>query len=185
VIVECDQCRARYHYDESRFGGKPSKRLRCSKCRAIFEVFNTRAFEAQPRLKSAARSDATIIRRQGNRPRPAPGPERPPAAALKLPPDLKLSLAVIAGPDAGRIYLIETPRVVIGRDGVDLSLDDPEVSRQHAAIEVSGDLVKVVDLGSSNGTLVGEEQVAEAPLENQGEFTIGGTTLMLIVTPAG
>ncbi|HEY1433868.1 MAG TPA: FHA domain-containing protein, partial [Thermoanaerobaculia bacterium] len=98
---------------------------------------------------------------------------------------LKLSLAVIAGPDAGKIYPIETPRVVIGREGVDLSLDDPEISRQHAAIEVAGDRVTVVDLGSSNGTLVGDEPVAEAPLENHGEFTIGGSTLMLIVTPAG
>jgi Inner membrane component of T3SS, cytoplasmic domain/zinc-ribbon domain len=185
VIVACDQCRARYHYDEARFEGKPVKRLRCSRCRAIFEVANTRAFESQPALKAPARLDETRIRRQGDRPRPAPAPERAPASGLKLPSDLKLSLAVIAGPDAGRIYLIETPRVVIGREGVDLSLDDPEVSRRHAAIEVSGDLVKVVDLGSANGTLVGEEQVAEAPLENQGEFTIGGSTLMLIVTPAG
>ncbi len=48
VIVECDQCQAKYHYDEARFAGKPSKKLRCSKCRAIFEIFNTHAYEAQP-----------------------------------------------------------------------------------------------------------------------------------------
>ena len=102
--------------------------------------------------------------------------------ALKLPTDRKLSLAVIAGPDAGRIYPIEKPRVVIGREDVDLALDDPEISRQHAAIEVAGDRISVVDLGSSNGTHVGEQSVEEAPLENQSEFTIGGSTLMLIVT---
>ena len=68
---------------------------------------------------------------------------------------------------------------------MDLALDDPEVSRQHAAIEVAGERVRVIDLGSSNGTFVGDESVAEAPLENQAEFTIGGSTLMLIVTPAG
>ncbi len=51
MIVECDQCHAKYHYDEARFGGKPSKKLRCSKCRAIFEIFNTHAYEAQPAVR--------------------------------------------------------------------------------------------------------------------------------------
>ena len=185
MIVECEQCHAKYQYDEARFAGRPAKRLRCSRCRAIFEVVNTRAFESRPALKAPAPPDETMVRRSGERPRPPARPERLAPAALKLPPDLKLSLAVIAGPDAGRIFPIEAPRVVIGREGGDLSLEDPEISRQHAAIEVSGDRVTVVDLGSSNGTLVGDEQVAEAHLENHGEFTIGGSTLMLIVTPAG
>ncbi len=181
MIVECDQCRARYHYDEARFGGRPAKRLRCSRCRAIFEVVNTRAFEAQPALKAPRPPDETAIRRPGERSRPTPRPDRA-ASELRLPPERKLSLAVIAGPDAGRIFAIEKPRVVIGREEVDLVLDDPEISRQHAAIEVTGDQVFVVDLGSANGTLIGEAPVTEAALENQGEFTIGGSTLMLIVT---
>jgi len=182
VIVECDQCHAKYHYDESRFGGKAAKKLRCSKCRAIFEVVNTRAFEAQPALKPRPAPDETAIRRPGERAKATPRPERSPGS-LKLPTDYKLSLAVIAGPDAGRIFPIEKPRVVIGREEVDVVLEDPEISRQHAAIEVAGDKVTVVDLGSANGTLIGETLVAEGPLENQGEFTIGGSTLMLIMTP--
>ena len=44
MIVECDTCHAKYHYDEDRFAGKPSKKLRCSKCQSIFEVVNTRAY---------------------------------------------------------------------------------------------------------------------------------------------
>ena len=91
---------------------------------------------------------------------------------------------MIAGPDAGKMYAIDKPRVVIGREEVDFALDDPEISRQHAAIEVSGVNVYVLDLNSSNGTFVDESAITEAPLENQGEFTIGGSTIMLIVTPA-
>ena len=185
MIVECDRCHAKYQYDEARFGGKPAKALRCSKCRAIFEVVNIRAFEAQPGLSPRVPPDETV-QRHGDRPRGVTvRPDHSPPAELKLPQDLKLSLAVIAGPDAGRIFPIEKPRVVIGREGVDLALDDPEVSRQHAAIEVSGERVLVLDLGSSNGTFVGDQSIAMAPLENQAEFTIGGSTLMLIVTPAG
>src|SRR5262249_28978341 len=126
--------------------------------------------------------DETAIRRPGERAKVTPRPERAPGA-LKLPVDYKLSLAVIAGPDAGRIFPIEKPRIVIGRESVDVMLEDPEISRQHAAIEVAGDQVTVVDLGSANGTLMGESPVTEATLENQGEFTIGGSTLMLIMTP--
>ena len=91
---------------------------------------------------------------------------------------------MIAGPDAGKMHVIEKPRVVIGREDVDFALDDPEISRRHAAIEVSGDEVTLLDLDSSNGTLVDETAIKESRLENQGEFTIGGSTIMLIVTPA-
>jgi len=192
MIVECERCHARYHYDEDRFGGKASKKLRCSKCRSIFEVYNTRAYAAQPPVRPIV-PDATVTRRGAQTPdppkppRPAPAPPPPPASRrspgeLKLPSDRKMSLAVIAGPDAGRIFPIDRPRVVIGREGVDLALDDPEISRQHAAIEVRGEEVTLCDLGSTNGTLVAEQPVAEAPLENQAEFTVGGSTLMLIVT---
>jgi predicted Zn finger-like uncharacterized protein len=191
VIVECERCHARYHYDEDRFGGKASKKLRCSKCRSIFEVVNTRAYEAQPPMRPIA-ADGTVTRRGAQPeepprpPRPAPAPPPPPRKSppgeLKLPVDRKMSLAVIAGPDAGRIFAIDKPRVVIGREGVDLVLDDPEISRQHAALEVRGEDVTLCDLGSTNGTLIGEQAVSEAPLENQSEFTVGASTLMLIVT---
>jgi len=198
VIVECERCHARYHYDEDRFGGKASKKLRCSKCRSIFEVINTRSYESQPPVRPVV-PDATRTRRSSGsgsgpapEPRPAaapspvPAPIRRPAAPseLKLPPDRKMSLAVIAGPDAGRIFQIEKPRVVIGREDVDLALDDPELSRQHAALEVRGEEVTLCDLGSTNGTLVADQAVDEATIENQTEFTVGGSTLMLIVTSA-
>ena len=102
---------------------------------------------------------------------------------LKLPTSAKLSLAVIAGPEAGKIFQIERPRVIIGRHDADINVDDPEVSRQHAALEISTDRITLVDLGSTNGTFMGDEPVKESPIENQGEFTVGGSTIMLIVTP--
>jgi hypothetical protein len=51
-------------------------------------------------------------------------------------------------------------RVVIGRaDGVDLRLDDPAVSKQHAAVDVVGNDHILQDLGSANGTIVNEQRV--------------------------
>lgn len=189
MIIECDRCYARYRYDEARFAGKPSKKVRCTKCSEIFEIFNTSAYEALPSAVGDA-AEETVLRleREGysSSTRTATAKSsvpRRPGTELKMPSDLRISLAVIAGPDSGRIYEIEKPRIVIGRSDADINVDDPEVSRQHAAIEVSGDRVTLVDLGSTNGTYVNSEAVNELPIENQAEFSVGGSTLMLIVTP--
>jgi predicted Zn finger-like uncharacterized protein len=191
MIVECDRCYARYRYDEARFEGKPSKKLKCTKCLAVFEVYNTEAFERRPPVRPELGAEETISRRPGDGARAEitkksklPRLERS-ADELYLPENVKLSLAIIAGPQAGRIFPIDKARMVIGRQEADVPLEDPEVSRRHAAIEVAGDQMTLVDLGSTNGTFVGDEQVSEMPIENQGEFTIGGTTIMLIVTAPG
>ena len=38
MIVSCPACGAKYQYDEARFGGSTTKRLKCSKCDGTFEV---------------------------------------------------------------------------------------------------------------------------------------------------
>ena len=53
-----------------------------------------------------------------------------------MPGDRRLSLAVLQGKDSGRIFLVEKPRVILGRGDADVVLNDTEVSRQHAAIEL-------------------------------------------------
>ncbi len=195
MIIECDRCYSRYRYDEARFAGKPSKKVRCTKCLAIFEIFNTGAVDSLPSaVGSASASSEETIHRLSDDERRAPVETtkkvRMPTAerregALSLPEGYRVSLAVIAGPEAGRIYEIDKPRVVIGRADADVNVDDPEVSRQHAALEVFGEKVTLVDLGSTNGTLVADEPIREAPLENQSEFSIGGSTLMLILAAKG
>jgi predicted Zn finger-like uncharacterized protein len=135
-------------------------------------------------------------------PAPAPAPaaprpggtaefEKPPVPAagaaaagrrLRLPDWEKLSLACIAGPEAGRIFEIDKARMVLGRAGADVLLNDPECSRQHAAIEVSDDKVFLVDLGSTNGTYVADRRITQLELENRSEFDVGSSTLMLIRT---
>ena len=185
MIIECDRCYTRYRYDEARFEGKPTKRVRCTKCLAIFEIFNADPLEPGLPAPGAGKPEETVSRLEEKRTTrqrtQARGAEEP----LRLPEDAKLSLAVIAGPEAGRIFPIVKPRVVIGRHDADINVDDPEISRQHAAIEVAGDRVTLFDLGSTNGTFVESGPIAEVRLENQGEFTIGGSTLMLIITAKG
>ena len=191
MIIECDRCYARYRYDESRFQGKPSKKVRCTKCLSVFEVANpaaagggevaeTRGEETYTRLAGPPRPSETTRRSRESTAERARTSE-----SLAMPDDSKLSLAVIGGPAAGSIFAIEKPRIVIGRESADVVLEDPEISRNHAAIEVFRDRIALIDLNSTNGTYVGEEAVREAVLENQDEFSLGSSTLMLIVTPRG
>ena len=198
VIVACPACGSKYRYDESRFEGKASKKIRCTRCEATFDIANP-AFAATPRLTPVnpppvAGNDTTSARRSEpidysrhpeeatrehvlQRPRSSPHPQ-----VLRMPVGQKLSLAVIAGPDSGKTFPVDKPRVVIGRAGSDVELSDAEISRAHAAIEVSDDTVTVFDLESTNGTYVDGDRVESSLLDNYGEFEIGGTTLMLIVT---
>jgi predicted Zn finger-like uncharacterized protein len=191
MIITCDTCLARYRYDENRFAGKRVKKVRCTKCLSVFEVENP-AFSAGAGTTLREGVEETYIRLaeetgagktgETSRKRPPLSTSRPAGEALALPDDAKLSLAVIAGPAAGTIFPIERSRVVIGRQDADIVLEDPEISRNHSAIEVSGERVTLIDLESTNGTFIGEDQIREAPLSNQQEFSIGGSTLMLIVT---
>lgn len=194
MIIECDRCYARYRYDETRFEGKPTKRVRCTKCLAIFEIFNTASemTGSAPHIPAPGEETVHRLEEESGKPRVPTAKKaaqvsagRPGSAELKMPTGSKVSIAVIAGPEAGRIFVVEKPRVVIGRHDADINVEDPEISRSHAAIELSGDKVTLLDLGSTNGTFVGEEQIRECPIENQSEFSIGGSTLMLIVTPKG
>ena len=192
MIIECDRCYARYKYDEARFDGRASKKVRCTRCLAVFEIFNTRAYEASSPLPGTAPEETIFRLPEEGRREPEPTPKksttaarRPGTTELKMPVSSKLSLAVIAGPESGKIYPIEKPRVVIGRQDADINVDDPEISRQHAALEIAGEKVVLVDLGSTNGTFMGEEPIQAVPIENQGEFSIGGSTLMLIITGKG
>jgi predicted Zn finger-like uncharacterized protein len=253
LIIECSACQARYHYDESRFGGAASKKIRCTKCSVIFEIRNPGA-EADAGAAASNAAPAPAARTSASLPGPdeftldeasmtapgrrkqapgaparamplveqkpaAPRPPAPPVPAmtgpipqmpvepvgmtsaaarttdrvpvagaaatspdrrLRLPGSYRLSLACIAGPDSGRIFEIEKARVVIGRANADIVLADIQCSRNHAALEILDDKVTLVDLGSTNGTYVGDQRVNRLELENRSEFEIGTTTLMLI-----
>ncbi len=75
-------------------------------------------------------------------------------------------------------------RIIVGRDGdaCDLFVDDPSVSQQHARIDVQGHKRTIVDLGSTNGTLVRGRRLephVPVPLE-EGQFVqVGRATVVL------
>jgi serine/threonine protein kinase len=104
---------------------------------------------------------------------------------LILPPDTRVSLAILDGPRSGEVFTLQEPRVLIGRkgggSGAHIELDDPEVSRAHAVLECHGRRIVLRDLNSTNGTFVDEERVEEVDLDDTAEFRIGRSRLMLIL----
>jgi hypothetical protein len=189
VIIECPGCHSKYQYDEERFERKPAKRIKCARCREIFEIRNP-AFEvSQPvTVEAGDRTYAGKTESKARVPEPTEQsaiPERSTGRneALQLPEGKRLSLAILEGPDAGSVFRIDKPRVTIGRANADLTLNDSEASRQHAAVEIRDATFMLSDLGSTNGTLVGGEKIDEpVELSDKSEFQVGTTTLMLIVT---
>ena len=90
-------------------------------------------------------------------------------------------LVVIEGPDAGQSYRLDDalpPRILIGQSAAcTVRLVDPTVSRRHAALELAADRVRVVDLGSTNGTYVDGVLVADASLLDGSALKVGSTVL--------
>jgi predicted component of type VI protein secretion system len=63
--------------------------------------------------------------------------------------------------------------------------DDQMVSRRHAIVRRQGDIVTVVDLGSSNGTLINGVEIHDAaPLKDGDRLTIGDQELLFALTEA-
>jgi hypothetical protein len=98
---------------------------------------------------------------------------------LTLPADADVVLTVTAGPDSGRTVVLTKPRVIIGRKGAELALNDPEISRHHCVLEFRERLVNLKDLDSTNGTFLGEERVRAAVLEDGAEFRVGSSVIQL------
>lgn len=77
-------------------------------------------------------------------------------------------------------------RFVIGR-GADaqLSLDDPLVSRHHAALTVTSTGVSVEDLGSRNGTLVNDARIGGVTVLVAGDHVTIGSQRMELLDAGG
>ncbi len=206
MIVVCPACQARYRFDEAKLADRPKVKTRCAKCGGTIEIDNpllgsatmppgepagvttppppTRSHAATPAptVNESLRTRETPVQPPETGGQTLTGGEAMRLGFLQLPKDRRFSLAVIQGPATGQIFPITKTRTVIGRSGVDINIDDPEASRQHAAIEIVGDLAVLRDLGSTNGTWIDLDRIDNQQISNQQEFRIGSHVLMFIVT---
>ncbi|GAC1703188.1 MAG: hypothetical protein NVS9B4_10540 [Candidatus Acidiferrum sp.] len=108
----------------------------------------------------------------------------PPADdGLRLPANKEIVLTVVSGPAQGTVHALKKPRAVIGRQGSDVPLNDPEISRHHCLVEVRDTFVNLKDLDSTNGTFFEDERVRAAVLMDGTEFRIGESLIRLNILP--
>ena len=66
-----------------------------------------------------------------------------------------------------------------------LYVDDPEVSRVHAMIDVAEDVISIIDLGSGRGTFVNEQRVNKQALKSGDRIRVGNTEIVFTIAKAG
>jgi pSer/pThr/pTyr-binding forkhead associated (FHA) protein len=119
--------------------------------------------------------------------RPMPPPPPPVPASGGLPPGIERSiygvyLVVERGRDRCHVFPIHRQVTVLGRSGTEILINDPDISRRHAALDVQGEGKYLLrDLASTNGTLVNGVRIQTEHVSPNDKIRMGGTTLKLIV----
>jgi pSer/pThr/pTyr-binding forkhead associated (FHA) protein len=102
---------------------------------------------------------------------------------IRLPPTANVVLSIVSGPEKGKAHKLTKPRVVLGRQGADIPLNDAEISRYHCVLEVRESYINLKDMDSTNGTFYDEERVRAAMLQDGAEFRIGTSLIRVSFEP--
>lgn len=172
MIAKCPGCPKRFKLEDAHFQGRDRFEFKCTGCGATVTAMKEKA-SPPPAPSQTQKLQKVTATGCG---------EIPDAHLLELPAGKRLSLAVLQGPDQGAMFPITKSVFTVGRAEADAVLNDTEVSRRHAQVEVKSSLYTLRDLKSTNGTYMNEQRVTSADLEPNAEFRVGGTTLMFIVT---
>jgi hypothetical protein len=172
----CRHCGAEHSLNETEFSSHSRVQFRCSKCGKSTVVDLKRSVDStvvMSSLPSFARAAGTST----NSPLPPADP------GLRLPVATKVVLSIVSGPSKGTNHTLTQPRVVLGREGADIALDDPEISRHHCLLEVRETYINLKDMDSTNGTFYDEERVRAAMLKDGNEFRVGGSVIRVSFQP--
>lgn len=181
MIVICPSCSSRFQYAEDRFQGARSKRFQCPKCNTVFEAMNPGVAEVLPtpmEVPEEPKPTETTSRKLRDAMLAAAGMGEP-----GMPQGMRYSLAFLTGPQASTVRVLASAVTVLGREEGDVIIQDPEMSRRHARIEIHADgTAWLQDLDSTNGTVT-ENKVITGPtqLSDRQEFSCGRSTFMLLI----
>ncbi len=93
--------------------------------------------------------------------------------------DIPPSLVLLAGPieQMGKQWFLNKSQMTVGRGhDCDIFVDDKSVSKVHCQALIAGQMVSIVDIGSTNGTEVQSAKLAPnvpAPLKNNDQIKMG------------
>lgn len=87
-----------------------------------------------------------------------------------------LLLAVTEGPLKGQLLSGNIP-CVIGRKDTDIVINDPMVSKTHAAVQIINGTLLLVDLNSTNGTFINGRRIQKHELRVNDDIQIGASRI--------
>lgn len=90
----------------------------------------------------------------------------------------KPSLLMISGVQIGRNFLMEDEFLIGRAPQCDLPIEDDLVSRHHCKITWINDTAELIDLASTNGTLLNGRKVERSFLQEGDQIQVGATTIL-------
>ena len=95
---------------------------------------------------------------------------------------LKVYVLIVKGEDQGTAFPIFKQSTVIGRSKTDIVVNDQDVSRRHAAVDIRGKgQFRVRDLASTNGTFLNGNRISEDALVDNDEIRVGASVLKFVL----
>jgi two-component system, cell cycle response regulator len=102
-------------------------------------------------------------------------PKQTPQSSLK---DACLVHIYPCGTSMGRRFVLRDKPVIIGRgDECDIAVQENSVSRRHARVEPSKDGFYLLDLQSTNGTFINDNQLTEGKVLHDGDYVRVGNCI--------
>jgi hypothetical protein len=97
-----------------------------------------------------------------------------------------MTFKIFQGEDLVRTEKLVQDIIKVGKlPSSHLRIDDENVSRMHAVIEVTGpDEIFIIDLGSASGTIVNGKKVNKTRLQSGDEIMLGGTRVVVEIEAA-
>ena len=98
-------------------------------------------------------------------------------------PDTRVYLRVVGGPDHGKVFDLSSGGCyIVGRTAGDILLNDTKVSSRHAEIKILGpEEYYIIDLASTNGTLLNGKRVDRRKFKHEDEIQLGDTIIRVAV----
>lgn len=90
-----------------------------------------------------------------------------------------LALTIDSGAAAGTVVPLRRGSYSIGRFGTRIIIPDPELSREHARLDVTETDIMLIDLDSANGTYVNGERIRSAVISTDSKIRCGQSKLSL------
>lgn len=168
--IKCPGCLATLSADDEQY--KQKVLLQCPECLYVFLATNG---QAEPDAAAPVEGEATLLTSDFV----------PEGDAREFQWNVEgASVTIIEGDRQGIHRRLTEDKLVIGRKGADLAIEDKAVSRSHAEIRRESGAWWIRDLGSTNGTFLNNEKVTETELHHLDEIRVGSTRILFATASA-